>query len=211
MFSLIDTMQKKGILCNTLNLGGGFAVHYTNEDQPIPISVFSSVILETCQKMQELYQTNIQKILIEPGRSIVAEAGSTLYTVGFIKKTPHKKYVFVDGGMSDNIRPSLYQAKYEADIVNHMDQKKTEIVCVAGKCCESGDILIDSIALSPCDSGDLLMVYSTGAYGFSMFNNYNRNLRPAVVFVKEGNSRLVVKRETLQELVRGDVCDDDPV
>lgn len=211
MFSLIDTMQKKGILCNTLNLGGGFAVHYTNEDQPIPISVFSSVILETCQKMQELYQTNIQKILIEPGRSIVAEAGSTLYTVGFIKKTPHKKYVFVDGGMSDNIRPSLYQAKYEADIVNHMDQKKTEIVCVAGKCCESGDILIDSIALSPCDSGDLLMVYSTGAYGFSMFNNYNRNLRPAVVFVKEGNSRLVVKRETLQELVRGDVCDEDPV
>lgn len=211
MFSLIDTMQKKGILCNTLNLGGGFAVHYTNEDQPIPISVFSSVILETCQKMQELYQTNIQKILIEPGRSIVAEAGSTLYTVGFIKKTPHKKYVFVDGGMSDNIRPSLYQAKYEADIVNHMDQKKTEIVCVAGKCCESGDILIDSIALSPCGSGDLLMVYSTGAYGFSMFNNYNRNLRPAVVFVKEGNSRLVVKRETLQELVRGDVCDEDPV
>lgn len=211
MFSLIDTMQKKGILCNTLNLGGGFAVHYTNEDQPIPISVFSSVILETCQKMQELYQTNIQKILIEPGRSIVAEAGSTLYTVGFIKKTPHKKYVFVDGGMSDNIRPSLYQAKYEADIVNHMDQKKTKIVCVAGKCCESGDILIDSIALSPCDSGDLLMVYSTGAYGFSMFNNYNRNLRPAVVFVKEGNSRLVVKRETLQELVRGDVCDEDPV
>ena len=211
MFSLIDTMQKKGILCNTLNLGGGFAVHYTDEDQPIPISVFSSVILETCQKMQELYHTNIQKILIEPGRSIVAEAGSTLYTVGFIKKTPHKKYVFVDGGMSDNIRPSLYQAKYEADIVNHMDQKKTEIVCVAGKCCESGDILIDSIALSPCDSGDLLMVYSTGAYGFSMFNNYNRNLRPAVVFVKEGNSRLVVKRETLQELVRGDVCDEDPV
>ena len=124
MFSLIDTMQKKGILCNTLNLGGGFAVHYTDEDQPIPISVFSSVILETCQKMQELYHTNIQKILIEPGRSIVAEAGSTLYTVGFIKKTPHKKYVFVDGGMSDNIRPSLYQAKYEADIVNHMDQKK---------------------------------------------------------------------------------------
>lgn len=211
MFSLIDTMQKKGILCNTLNLGGGFAVHYTDEDQPIPISVFSSVILETCQKMQELYQTNIQKILIEPGRSIVAEAGSTLYTVGFIKKTPHKKYVFVDGGMSDNIRPSLYQAKYEADIVNHMDQKKNEMVCVAGKCCESGDILIDSIALPPCGSGDLLMVYSTGAYGFSMFNNYNRNLRPAVVFVKEGNSRLVVKRETLQELVRGDVCDEDPV
>ena len=169
------------------------------------------MILETCQKMQELYHTNIQKILIEPGRSIVAEAGSTLYTVGFIKKTPHKKYVFVDGGMSDNIRPSLYQAKYEADIVNHMDQKKNEMVCVAGKCCESGDILIDSIALPPCGSGDLLMVYSTGAYGFSMFNNYNRNLRPAVVFVKEGNSRLVVKRETLQELVRGDVCDENPV
>lgn len=211
MFSLVQTMKNKGIECKSLNLGGGFAVHYTKEDQPIPISVFSTLILKTCEKMQKMYHTNIQKILIEPGRSIVAEAGSTLYSVGFTKETPHKKYVFVDGGMSDNIRPSLYQAQYDADIVNHMDLKKTEMVCIAGKCCESGDILIDSILLPPCQRGDLLMVYSTGAYGFSMFNNYNRNLRPAVVFVKDKKSRLVVKRETLEELVRGDVCDEDPI
>lgn len=205
MFTLVHTVKQNGIECQVLDLGGGFAVHYTDADQPIPIDRFSAVILDTCKKMQEKYHTNIKKILIEPGRSIVAEAGFTLYTIGFTKNTPHKKYVFVDGGMSDNIRPSLYQAIYDADVANKMDQPKIETVCVAGKCCESGDILIDSISLPPCQKEDLLLVYTTGAYGFSMFNNYNRNLRPAVVFVKEGQSRMVVKRETLDDLVKGEI------
>ena len=146
----------------------------------------------------------LEKVMIEPGRSIVAEAGMTLYTVGFGKQTPNRTYVFVDGGMSDNIRPALYQAAYSCDVANRMDEEKRIPVCVAGKCCESGDVLIEEAMLPPCVPGDLLIVYSTGAYGFSMASHYNRLCRPAVVFVKDGKARCVVRRETYADLLKGE-------
>lgn len=205
MFSFIARMEKRGISCSKLDLGGGFAIHYTDQDQPIPVEQICKVILSACRHQQILHKTHVDTILIEPGRSIAGEAGSTLYTIGFSKTTPHKRYLFVDGGMSDNIRPCLYQAQYDADVATNMEAVKDQEVCVAGKCCESGDILIPNIKLQTFDSNDLLIVYSTGAYGFSMFNNYNRNLRPAVVFVKDGKSFLAVKRETIEDLLKGDV------
>lgn len=205
MFSFIKDLEQDGYSCSKLDLGGGFAIHYTDQDQPIPIHEVCQTILDTCAQQQADQKTHVKTIMIEPGRSIVGEAGSTLYTIGFSKQTPHKRYLFVDGGMSDNIRPCLYQAQYDADVATQMDSRKDQKVCVAGKCCESGDVLIPEIELQPFSQGDLLIVYSTGAYGFSMFNNYNRNLRPAVVFVKDGKSRLIVKRESLGDLLKGDV------
>ena len=124
--------------------------------------------------------------MIEPGRSVVAEAGYTLYRVGFLKDTPNKSYLFIDGGMTDNIRVALYEAKYECELANKMDQEKIKKYTVAGKCCESGDILIENTMLPDAETGDLLVVYGTGAYGYSMANNYNRIGKPAVVFVKTG-------------------------
>lgn len=139
--------------------------------------------------------------MIEPGRSIVAEAGSTLYRVGYSKDTKNKHYVFVDGGMSDNIRPALYQAKYRCALVNANPSATKINTCVAGKCCESGDILIDNILLPEAKQNDLLIVYTTGAYGYSMASNYNRLQKPAVVFVKDGKAKLVIKKETYEDLL----------
>lgn len=185
-----------------LNLGGGFAAMYTKEDAPIPIKEVCEVILEACHKGKETYGLSIQHFMIEPGRSIVAEAGMTLYEVGWQKKTPHRNYVFVDGGMSDNIRPALYQANYACDIANRMDEEKSELVSVAGKCCESGDIIVEDVHLPKCVQGDILVVYTTGAYGYSMASNYNRATRPSVVFVKEGKARIVIQQERYEDLWR---------
>ena len=145
--------------------------------------------------------------MIEPGRSIVAEAGSTLYRIGYQKQTENKKYLFVDGGMSDNIRPALYQAEYACDIANRMNEEKTEKVTVAGKCCESGDILVEDVMLPEAKQNDLLIIYTTGAYGYSMASNYNKLGKPAVVFVKDGVVRVVVKRESYQDMNAMD-CDE---
>ena len=143
--------------------------------------------------------------MIEPGRSIVGEAGTTLYTVGFIKETPHKKYYFVDGGMTDNIRPALYQAEYTCDLATKLQSEKNEKVTVAGKMCESGDVVIQETYLPVAESGDILAVYATGAYGYSMSSNYNRALTPAVVFVKDGVSKIVVRRQSYADLLRSEV------
>lgn len=183
-----------------LNLGGGFAATYTDADAPIPLQDVCKVILDTCKKEKAKQQLSIKKIMIEPGRSIVAEAGSTLYRVGYQKTTENKKYIFVDGGMSDNIRPALYQADYNCDIANRMDEEKVETVTVAGKCCESGDILIENASVPVVSQNDLLILYTTGAYGYSMASNYNKLNRPAVVFVKDGNVRIVIKRETFADM-----------
>lgn len=190
-----------GYRASALDLGGGFAAYYTKEDAPIPLEEVCKMIIDTCTTEFERYNLNISKVMIEPGRSIVAEAGSSLYRVGFLKDTQSKKYLFVDGGMADNIRPALYQAKYNADLANKMNVEKSEVYTIAGKCCESGDILIKDILLPKAETNDLLVMYTTGAYGFSMSSSYNRLLRPAVVFVKDGNARLVVKRETYDDLI----------
>ena len=133
---------------------------------------------------------------------MVAEAGNTIYRVGFMKKTPNKEYLFIDGGMTDNIRVALYDARYDCDLAEKMDQEKEYKYTVAGKCCESGDILIENAQLPKAEMGDLLVVYGTGAYGYSMANNYNRINKPAVVFAKEGKARIVIKREGYSDQLR---------
>lgn len=189
----------------SLNIGGGFGVRYTEEDQPMSIEANIRELVHYMEERLGQEGVSIRELLIEPGRSIVAEAGYTLYEVGYQKQTPNKMYYFVDGGMGDNIRPSLYQAKYACDIANKLDAPKTELVTIAGKYCESGDILIHDAHLPKAEKGDILVVYSTGAYGYSMSSNYNRVLTPAVVFAKDGKTTEVVKRQTFQDLLRNDV------
>ena len=184
-----------------LNIGGGFGVKYTDEDKPIPFDKVSKELIETAEKALKNNNVKIKKLCIEPGRSIVAEAGYTLYTIGFTKKTPNKEYYFIDGGMTDNIRPALCEAKYDCDIIGKENDKKDHVVTIAGKCCESGDLIIEDYKLPEANPGDLLITYTTGAYGYSMSSNYNKALTPAVVFVEDGKSKLVVRRMTLDELI----------
>lgn len=190
---------------SVLNLGGGFGVRYTEADQPLAIRDYVNNLAAIVKNEAQKHKIEPPKIWIEPGRSIVAEAGMTLYTLGSTKDIPGvRKYVAVDGGMSDNIRPALYDAKYEAMIVNKAGQRADDLVTVAGKCCESGDMLIHDIKLASPEPGDILAVNVTGAYGYAMANNYNRIPRPAVVFVYQGQADLVIQRESLDDIVRND-------
>ncbi len=188
-----------GMHITDINLGGGFAAYYTDEDHPVPVQEVCETILQTCA--EENTENMIRRVLIEPGRSIVAEAGYTLYTVGYLKKTPNRHYAFVDGGMSDNIRPALYQAKYSAVIAGKEDLAPKETYTIAGKCCESGDILIDSIDLPEIETGDILAMKTTGAYGYSMASRYNKLPFAGVVFAKDGTSREVIARETYDHMI----------
>lgn len=189
----------------SLNLGGGFGIRYTESDQPLPIEESVRELVRFTEEALKKQGLVINELLIEPGRSIVGEAGTTLYTVGFIKQTPNKKYYFVDGGMTDNIRPALYQASYQCDLATKLREKKTEKVTIAGKMCESGDVVIQEALLPIAEPGDILAVYATGAYGYSMSSNYNRALTPAVVFVNGETARLVVRRQEYEDLLRGEV------
>ncbi|AKP66841.1 diaminopimelate decarboxylase [Companilactobacillus ginsenosidimutans] len=187
------------------NLGGGFGISYTDEDEPIGANVFIDKIVSTIKEQTKSAGLPLPEVWIEPGRSIVGPAGFNLYTVGSRKDIPDMlSYVNVDGGMGDNIRPALYQAKYEAVVANKMNADIDEEVHIAGKYCESGDILIDKQALPKTEPGDVIAMLDTGAYGYSMASNYNRNPRPAVVFVENGKDKLVVKRETFEDLTRLD-------
>lgn len=189
-----------------LNLGGGFGIRYTKEDAPIPASQYVEEIIEEVKLQAERFSMEVPEIWIEPGRSLVGDAGTTLYQIGSRKDVPNvRKYVSVDGGMSDNIRPALYEAKYEAVLAHKPLEKPEETVAIAGKCCESGDMLIWDLPLPKADGKDILAMFCTGAYGYSMANNYNRLPRPPVVFVENGEARLVVKRETYEDLVRLDL------
>ena len=192
-------------ICPVLNLGGGFGIRYTEEDNPLDPAVYVEDMMKTIQS--EIGQLNypMPEIWIEPGRSLVGDAGTTLYTIGSQKEVPGvRNYLAVDGGMSDNIRPALYQAKYDAAVANKMTDTANTPYTVAGKCCESGDKLIESITLPAVEAGDTLAVFCTGAYGYSMASNYNRLPRPAVIFAEDGKHRMIVKRETYEDLVRLD-------
>ncbi|MEN8076809.1 diaminopimelate decarboxylase [Clostridioides difficile] len=185
-----------------LDLGGGFGIHYTDEDEPKETRDYCSAILNKVNKVCERLNIERPILTIEPGRSIVGNAGTTLYTVGAIKEIEDvRTYVSVDGGMTDNIRPALYGAKYEMAIANRMNEKCDDRVAIAGKCCESGDIFVNDICIQKPEIGDILAVFSTGAYGFSMSSNYNKNPRAAVVFVKDGVARVVSKRQSYEELL----------
>lgn len=203
MIELAKKFQKEfNYWPKVINLGGGFGISYNEDDDPITAQEFISQIGDELKKQCD----DVPEIWIEPGRSIVGPAGYTLYTIGSRKDIPnHQSYVSVDGGMGDNIRPALYQAKYEAVVANKMGQTEIESAHIAGKYCESGDILIEDQALPETKPGDILAVLDTGAYGYSMAMNYNRNPRPAVVFVENGQDKLVVKRETYQDLINLDL------
>ena len=207
MIKLIRKIKDlEGINTLNLNLGGGLGVKYLESDLPPSIENFVNLIVDNLT--EEIRKNNLMmpKILIEPGRSIVAEAGITLYNIGNIKEIPGiKKYLITDGGMADNPRPILYQAKYEAVLVNKVnDNLPKELVTIAGKCCESGDILIKDLKLPSASPGDLLAVFTTGAYHYSMSSNYNRLPRLAVVLINQGKDDLMVKRETYADIVRND-------
>ncbi len=207
---IVKLMRKikdlEGIDTPNLDLGGGLGVRYLESDNPPSIEYFVNLIVDNLT--EEITNNNLimPKILIEPGRSIMAEAGVTLYTIGNIKEIPGiRKYIIVDGGMTDNPRPILYEAKYEGVLVNKINNNlPREVVTIAGKCCESGDILIKDLKLPSASPGDLLAVFSTGAYHYSMSSNYNRLSRPAAVLVNQGKDDLIVKRETYADIIRND-------
>ena len=202
LFAYSQSLKEKyEIDFHTINLGGGFGVKYTEEDKPVPIEKVCQSMIQTCEEEKEKTCPMIQRVLIEPGRSIVAEAGYSVYTIGYIKKTPNKLYAFVDGGMNDNIRPALYQAKYDAFIEGKEEQEKNTTYTIAGKCCESGDILIESIDLPKAEKGDLLVMKTTGAYGYSMASHYNKIPLPAVVFASEKETREVIERESFEHMI----------
>ncbi|AZU63208.1 diaminopimelate decarboxylase [Neobacillus mesonae] len=203
---MTEWKQKLAFEAEVLNLGGGFGIRYTNEDEPIPPAQYVSAIIKEVKLLIDQNSLQMPEIWIEPGRSLVGDAGITLYKIGSSKDVPEvRKYLAVDGGMSDNIRPALYQAKYEAVLANKPLAQTSDTVSIAGKCCESGDMLIWDLPLPEAGKDDLLAVFCTGAYGYSMANNYNRIPRPAVVFVENGNATLVVKRESYEDLIKLDL------
>ena len=189
-----------------LNLGGGFGIKYLNEHDPVPFETYmektSEVVKDTCSELG----ISLPYIFIEPGRSIAAPAVITLYTVGARKEIPNiRTYVSIDGGMADNPRYILYQSEYEAIVANKATQERTEKVTIAGRCCESGDLIGENMPLQHAESGDIIAVCATGAYNYSMSSNYNRLQKPAVVFVNNGESRIAIKRETLDDIIRNDI------
>lgn len=189
-----------------LDLGGGFGIHYYHGDEPRDPSEWAEAVMLTVKEKAEKLGIKTPKVIVEPGRAVAGPAGITLYTIGSFKEVKGiRKYVAVDGGMTDNPRPALYDAKYLAILANKADQGPAETVSIAGKCCESGDMLIWDAQLPRVESGDILAVFATGAYTYSMSSNYNRLLKPAMVLVNEGSADLIIKRESYEDLIRNDI------
>jgi len=195
-----------GLELSQLNLGGGMGIQYTENDDPVGYDSYIDEIAAVVKKNTEKYGLDMPKIIMEPGRSLVGSAGITLYRVGCVKDIPGvRKYISVDGGMSDNPRYIMYEAEYTAMVANRADAARTEIATVAGKCCESGDILMKDSKLPEIKVGDILAVLSTGAYNYSMSSNYNRIPKPPVIMVSSEETRVIVKRETYDDVLRNDV------
>ncbi|WP_035173828.1 diaminopimelate decarboxylase, partial [Lactobacillus equicursoris] len=195
-----------GYQCQVLNVGGGFGISYTEADTPLPAEEFVRAIVKEIKTYCSQHEMPVPQIWIEPGRAIVGPAGYSLYTIGSRKDLPgYTSYVAVDGGMGDNIRPALYQAEYSAVLADQPLAEPEEKVNLVGKYCESGDILIKNCPLPKNEPGDVVVLLSTGAYGYSMASNYNRNPRPAVVFAEDGQDKLVIKRESYDDLIKNDL------
>lgn len=198
--------EETGAEIKELNLGGGFGIKYTGEDKPAPYSDYMNRVAAVIKKKAEEHSMELPFIIIEPGRSIAGAAGITLYTVGAVKEIENvRTYVSIDGGMTDNPRYILYQSTYEILCANKANEPKTEKITLAGKCCESGDLIQENAMIQKVVPGDAIAVLSTGAYNYSMASNYNRIGRPAVVMTNNGESRIIVKRESFEDLVRNDV------
>ncbi|MBF0746100.1 diaminopimelate decarboxylase [Gemella sp. 19428wG2_WT2a] len=207
VFNFSKKVQEKvKIDIKVLNLGGGFGVYYTKNDKPMELVSFLNRYIKVIEDERNTSGLNIEKIIIEPGRSLICNAGSTLYEIGGTKKTyAGREYIFVDGGMGDNPRYALYKAEYECCIVNKINKENIREYTIAGKYCESGDIIIKNVNLAQAERGDLLLVTSTGAYNHSMASNYNKMRKLGVVFLKDGKDRLVVKADTLEDLIKNDI------
>lgn len=203
MLDVVGQVRERfGVTVSELNLGGGFGITYTDEERK-PFRYYLDPMLERIGARFDQWKEPRPAVVIEPGRSIVGDAGMTLYTVGEIKQIKGvRKYVCVDGGMSDNIRPALYQAVYRGVLANKMDAEDREQVTVCGKCCEAGDILVRDISLPPAERGDIFAQFCTGAYGYAMASNYNNNPVPAVVLVSRGWDELMVRRQSYDDIIR---------
>ena len=203
-------MKKKlGFLLKTLNIGGGFGIWYTDEDRKIPpegYAEYLEALIQAVKDKSREYSMELPYLLLEPGRSIIGEAGITLYTIGAIKDIPGvRKYLAVDGGMFDNPRYALYESKYTPVLANRANEEATEVVSIAGKCCESGDLIAVNVQLPKAQERDIIAVLSTGAYNYSMAMNYNRNKIPPCILVKDGQAEYIVKPQTYADIVRNDV------
>ena len=201
-----DMKVRLGYLCRELSLGGGYGVRYTEADPTINIydniRIVSEVVKEKCNELH----LDIPKILMEPGRSIVADAGMTLYTVGTVKVIPgYKNYVSVDGGMTDNPRYALYGSAYTLYLANRVREEANFNCSVVGRCCESGDIIQENVMLPKPVRGDIIAVCTTGAYNYSMASNYNRLARPPIVMINNRQDYVAVKRETLDDIIKNDI------
>ena len=198
--------ERYGLVTRDLDLGGGLGIAYLAGDNPPSIREFAEVTTSAVIRNCEQRGLELPRLLVEPGRSLVANAGMTLYTVGILKTLPGiRKYVAIDGGMSDNIRTALYRSEYEATIANKADQLRTEVVTLCGKHCESGDAVVLDGSLQPAELGDVVCVFGTGAYCYTMSSSYNGQPRPAIVFVADGDARVVTRRETYDDLMLRDV------
>lgn len=203
---MADVKKETGYEIEELNLGGGYGIRYTDEDDPVPYAEYMEIVSGVIHQKAEELGLPVPFILMEPGRSIVGEAGTTLYTIGSVKHIPNiRTYVSVDGGMGDNPRYILYQSKYDFLLANKASAEADTVVTVAGKCCESGDLLGENVPLAKAQSGDLMAVLSTGAYNYAMASCYNRNPIPPVVMVQGGNDRVIVKGQTYEELCQNDI------
>ncbi len=201
--------EKFSLKLDEINIGGGLGVKYTEKDLPPSTFEIADVIIKSLNASIEKYKIDPPTLFIEPGRSIISTAGVTLYTIGSSKQVPKgKKYIAVDGGMADNPRPSMYRAEYFAQIANKPETAAAEDVTIAGRYCESGDVLIDNIKLPLIEEGDILCVFNTGAYNYSMASNYNRVQKPQMVLVNNSQSDIIVMRETLEDLISHDVVPD---
>ncbi|MGL4875440.1 MAG: diaminopimelate decarboxylase [Clostridium sp.] len=207
MLKLINKVKEEtGYVIKELDLGGGFGIYYSDEDSPKETKEYCQAILAKADNVCKELELEMPTLVIEPGRSIIGNAGMTLYTIGSIKDIPEiRKYVSVDGGMSDNIRPALYNASYECVVANRVIHDSSEKITIAGKCCESGDILLHGVEIPSVLSGDLLAIMSTGAYGYSMSNNYNKIPKAPVVMVKDGDARVICKRESYEDLLKNEI------
>ena len=198
--------EKFGIELEDINVGGGLGIKYMKQDDPPNIADWVKIIADAIKTNCQKFNIKEPRVLVEPGRSMVGPAGATIYEVGNIKHIPelNKTYVAVDGGMSDNARPIMYQAEYTAEVDSKTADTDQETVTIAGKFCESGDILIKEIELPKIQTEDIIAIYSTGAYNYSMASNYNRIRKPAVVLVKDGQANTIIEREDFKDIVRND-------
>lgn len=203
---IADMKNRHGIAMKELNLGGGYGIKYTQADTPIDYDKYIEAVSEVVRSISKERNVELPFIVMEPGRSLVAEAGITVYRVGAVKEIPNiRTYISVDGGMGDNPRYILYESEYEAVKVHDPLADKTMTATIAGKCCESGDILINKASLPETKPGDLIAVLATGAYNYSMASNYNRIPRPPIVMVSGGKAKLAVKRESYDDLIVNDL------